>query len=605
MSLPVKLDAKKYPNLAKYTKELHPAERPVLGREHEIREIKATLRRNEVSNVMLLADAGTGKTATVEGLVKEDNTRSYLSVDLSLMSSSEGSNTDGSVEMASRMKHLVDEVEEFQQETNQELVLFMDEFHLIMQVSKAAAQAIKPLLAESGRRHIRIIAATTLEEFDQYIRDDEALTERLQRINLTPPSDDVVVSILRSMQRQYAPKAHVSDELLKQIVEYTNRFLPAQAQPRKSLLVFDSMLGWYNAYGKPLNFDLLQQVMMESSGINIRWSVDVPRLKSYLNGRVFDQSLAVNALIGRLYMSVADLNDPTRPQASLLFTGSTGTGKTEMAKALTKAMFGDENRMIRFDMTEYAQANTVDRLRDRLTSEIWAHPFSVLLLDEIEKANQACTRLLLQLLDDGRLTDKHGRVTTFRNCYVVITTNAGAEIYKTVQSYLDEDRKNTHGQQIDEGDELMSYMPLIRQSLTDDRAFPPELIGRLDAIVPFSPLRDETLKKIARLRLEEFAHALREKHEVELVVDKEVINYLTLEGLSTDANAGGGRMLKRKIDDEIISPVSKFILSYPDVRQVAVKVAGTEAWRDKRLVKSDAHLVVGRYQPNRRRKSVR
>lgn len=586
------LDSAKYPMLTRFTKKIQPPERRTLGRQEEIKTIRANLMRPEVSNVILLGPAGSGKTAIVNELVRTDPTRDYYEVDLSLMSAAEG-NTDGSVEMAGRMKRLVNEVEVYQHEVKRELVLFMDEFHLIAQVSKAALQAIKPLLAESGTRGIRIIAATTYEEFVEFIQGDEALTERLQRVSVGAPSRKTTIDILKNMKVINAPDDMVSDDVYSTIVDTTDKYMPAQSQPRKSILLFDSMLGWHRAYGDPLDLALMGKMLYKTNQINVSWRVDVEGLEQYLNNRVLDQKPAAHALAKRLYMSVAGLVDDTRPQGSFLFTGSTGVGKTEMAKALTKALFGSENRMIRFDMSEYAMASSIDVLRDRLTAEVWEHPFSTILFDEIEKANEVNTKLLLQVLDDARLTDRHGREVSFANSYIIMTTNAASEIYKSVSGFMD--RENS-----EKADDLLAeYTKLIRKSLTDNRHFPTELINRLDGFVPFKAIGEETARKIAMIRLAELRDDVLTKHGVELHFSKRVLDYLVQEHADLSTDGGGGRGIKRRIDDEITSAIAQLLVMTHGVTDIAINVGGKFAFENKHDRIGTAHIVVSQWKPNR------
>lgn len=588
-------DTEKYPMLSKYTRPLNVSGRQALGREDVVEKIKATLMRFEVTNAILLGPAGSGKTAVVEQFARETPEWDTYEVDLSLMSSGEGA-TDGAVEMASRMKRLTNEIVEYQQQEKKPIVLFMDEFHLIAQISPAALQAIKPMLAESGRRDVKIIAATTFEEFNDYIRKDEALTERLQRITLNPPKKDVVIQILKSMQQRYIPDVYVPDELYSQIVDYTDRFIPSAVQPRKSLLVFDSMLGHYRASNMPVDFKNLQKVMMDTYGVNISFDTDVDNLAEYLNGRVFNQDLAVKALIRKLYVSQVGLNDPTRPQGSFLFTGSTGTGKTEMAKALTTALFGSESAMIRFDMSEYSRADSVDSFQKRLSAQIWEHPYSVVLLDEIEKANPAASKLLLQVIDDARLADQHGRQVSFANCYIIMTTNVGQEIYKSLEAYLDDDDKDKTEDQKQEtlNNGLSSYSRLIKGSLISDSTFPTELVNRLDAFIPFAPLERPTYVLMTTLRLSKLADEVYQKFGVRLTFKKKVMDYLTLEKADTSTDSGGGRGLQRIIDDEIVSNLAQFMLQHPKIKHITINVKGKMAFTDKQMLHGDAHIVVGR-----------
>lgn len=575
-----------YFNIYKYCKKLVPTERKTLNRENEINSIRATLSRPEVSNAILLGAAGSGKTAIVNETARQETDRLYLQVDLSLMSSSDGLNGSGSVEMATRMKQLVNEVEEYQLETDVEIVLFMDEFHIIAQTSTAALQAIKPLLAESGVRKIKIIAATTLEEYDEFIRPDEALTERLQEIFVNEPGPETVEAILKSMKEKHAPTSYIDENLYSEIIEATNKYLPSQSQPRKALLLFDALLGEHRTFHTKLDINLMNKILKKNYGIENSLRVDVRRLKKYLNARVIDQELATDVIINRLFISIAGLTDDDRPQGSFLFTGSTGVGKTEMAKALTSQLFGSSKAMIRFDMSEYAQDNSIDTFRERLSSEVWAQPFSTILLDEIEKSSPKVTRLLLQIIDDARLTDKHGRQVSFVNSYIIMTTNEAQEIFAAEEAYQSEDKAKKE-KQIDR------ISSLIKENLTTSENFPTELINRLDSYIPFAPLKKSALQKIARLRLRELVNKVYEKHQVEVIFDKNVLTYLVEENAVGGTDAGGGRRIKRSLDNDVTGKIAEFIAFHPEEKTIGVNVAGIMASQEKYEIDSDAHIVVG------------
>lgn len=583
----------RYPLMDKYLRYFKTSGRPILGRDEYIRKILANFDRPEISNVALTGPAGVGKTAIAQGTARVDSDRYYFEVDIALMSAGDG-HTDGSVQMAAKMKQLFNEIETFQDKTKMSLVIFMDEFHLIAETSPAALQALKPLLAESGRRNIRIMVATTYEEFDKYIKGDEALTERLQQIELPELADDETFNILRSMQKRYVSHSYVSDQMLREIIDLTNKYLPSRAQPRKSVNLFDAMIGWHRSYQKPFDNKMLVQVVREQIGVNIDWRIDATSLRDYLNSRVKDQQYAVQALINRMYISVASLNDDTRPQASMLFTGSSGVGKTEMAKAFTKRTFGSESKMIRFDMSEYADASTVNLFRRQLASEISQTPSAVVLLDEIEKANQEVTRLLLQVLDDARLSDRYNREVSFKDAYIIMTTNSAKEVYDEFQknnSVSDSDVDFSDERSTNES--LASYSKLIHRSLLNDDHFPDELLGRIDAIVPFKPLSEATYKKIAILRLQELQQQVYEKHAIRLHFSDKIIQYIVGEGIDIDTTAGGGRQVKEKIDRDITAPVAREIITNDHLSNLGVRVEGELMSEHKFERIGNAHIIVG------------
>lgn len=575
--------------------------RELIGREREMKSILANLARYELTNVALTGEAGVGKTALVEKISQRDLKRFYFEADIALMSSSSGSNTDGSVEMAARLKELFNEVARYQKLVKRQIVIFLDEFHMIAQTSPAALQALKPLLAESGRRNIRIIVATTGDEYDQYIRGDEALTERLQQVIVSPADDKMTFDILSNMRKAYAESAVIPDRILKQIIHLTNQYLPAQMQPRKSVKVLDAMLGWHRQFNMKFDDSLINLVLHDSLGVNIDHRMDVDKIKDYLTNRVMDQNYAINAVCDRLYMVMAGLTDDTRPLASFLFSGSTGVGKTEMAKALANIMYGSDSRMIRFDMSEFSSASSVDSFRYQLSTKIWEHPSSIVLLDEFEKASPEVAKLLLQVLDDAELSDRHNRQVTFKNSMIILTTNTAHEVYKKfAQSHAinsEEAEKRVanmseEDREMAENESLQTYQSLIEDSLQAVESFPPELLGRIDSIVPFNPLQRHGRVEITKIHLSKLRDKLSLSRNIVLHFDPKIINLIVDEYTSSDTDAGGGRDVVRQINAKVATPVAKFVSFNPGYHDIMVGVEGTFKSQSIHLRQGRVHVVV-------------
>lgn len=585
--------ASEYPCLDEYTNPVKKAERAIIGRDAEIKQLLAAMMRPELCNVILLGDAGSGKTALVQGTMEYDADRLYLEVDLARMIA----NINDVNEMAARLKTLFDETYLYCQTQNTEIVLFIDEFHQIVQLSAAAVEALKPLLADSGTRGIRVIAATTYIEFRKYIASNQPLVERLQRINLREPDKNMTVQILKNMARRYGvDNQFYNDSLFELIYEYTNRYIPANAQPRKSILVLDSMVGWYRSEGRRLDTKLLADVIYESEGVNVAFRVDATTIKKRLDEKVLSQQLATSIIEERLQICVADLNDKTKPMSSLLFSGSSGSGKTEMAKQLTNILFNDDRSLIRFDMTEFANNNSLERFRSELTARVWAKPYCIILFDEIEKACAPVTRILLQVLDDGRLLDEYNREVSFVNSYIIMTTNAGSEIYRNIAQYNVDDTGS--------GSQLKRYNKLIRSSIsstTGDNKFPPELLGRIDAIIPFQPLSEETMKKIVIMKLKQLTESVKRRHGVDLSIATKVVSYLVEDNLDTDSDMGGARQVMSKLESEVTTAVARYINRYPNATNLVVTVHGNLAADNKHQLWSDAYIEI----KTRRKSSIK
>lgn len=581
----VAVDGVRYPLLSQLALPLALPSRPIVGRELEMQQTRAAMERPELCNALLIGPPGSGKTHLVQAVAVADAARLYLEVDPSRMIAQAGS----AEQMAATLKAMFDEAQQYVLDHDRELVLFIDEFHQIIQLSDAAVEAIKPVLAASGTRGIRVIAATTNEEFHKHLSSNLPLVERLQRINLSPPDDETTVSILDGMSQQYGVAQQFwDDHIFRQIVEYTNRYMPSSAQPRKSILVLDSMVGWHRLTGRAMDRELLADVLQESLGVNVAFKVDGGALKAKLDERVFSQDLATATVARRLQLSVADLNDKSRPLANLLFAGSTGVGKTELVKQLARLLFGDDQRhLIRLDMSEFAHEDSFDTFRRELTQRVWDVSHAVLLFDEIEKAHSSVIRVLLQVLDDGRLSDVNGRQVSFLNTYIVLTTNAGSEIFKTIAQYEASDTGS--------GENLVRYQKLIRRSISStagDNRFPPELLGRIDAIVPFQPLSKATQSQIVRRKLFELVQEVAVKHNVHLEVSAQVLTYLIEDKGDSDSDAGGARAAVARVTDEVTTAVATFINENPDERHARIDVVGQLVSENRHMLISDAHIEV-------------
>ena len=533
----------------------------------------------------------THNTVLVQSCMQDDPERIYREVDMAKMIA----NLSNPEEMAARLKALFDEAESFSQVEGREIVLFIDEFHQVVQLSAAAVEALKPLLAASGSRGIKVIAATTYDEFNAHIASNLPLVERLARINIPQTNREVTIAILKGMAKKYGVDEGIfNDSLYEQIFDYTNRYVPASVQPRKSIRVLDAMVGRHRYLGERMDKKLLAEVLKIEFGVEVEINVDATEIKAELDKRVFSQDFATTSIARRLQLCVAGLNDPSKPMASLLFSGSTGTGKSEVTKQLAKILFGDDQRhLVRFDMTEWGRDDSVDLFREELSRQVWATSHCVLLFDEIEKASPLVVRLLLQVLDDGRLSDKDGRQVSFLNTYIVLTTNAGSEIYRTIGEYNADD----HGSEAS----MREYEKVIEESIksTDGGKFPPELLGRIDAIVPFQPLSRPTLRKIMMKKLSGLKADVKRKHGIDLTIDKRVVDFLVEDESRSDSDAGGARDMVRRMQRYLSTEVAAFINEHPEERVIAAKIDGTLRSEDVTILKSDARVVVLPYDKPR------
>lgn len=581
-----------YRHLRLFTTRVTPAPHAILGRDQLIRVLKATFARPEISNAILLAEAGTGKTSLVQELARQDTTREYWEVNIPSMIARARNPAE---DLAPLLRSVFSETEAYNRTHNTEIVLFIDEFHQIIQLSPAAVEALKPVLAQSSARGIRVIAATTLAEYHEFIAPNLPLAERLQRINIAPPSHAVIIDILMDIAKRN--KAPLTRDLAELIYDYAQRYIPASAQPRKSILLLDAMIGWYRSGMEtgdkvPMNERLLGRVIEENANVSVDLNTDPESIVRRINDHVIAQEWAAQAIGERMNICMAGLNDPTRPMASFLFAGSTGVGKTEVVKQMTRALFGEDMRhLIRFDMSEYSLDESVDRFRTSLADYIWNMPYAVVLLDEIDKAAPNIRQLLLQVLDDGRLSDANGRQITFTNAYIVMTTNAGtsSEIFSRMATYAPSDTGS--------GKRLHDWMAVIRRTLTSSgskEGFAPEFLGRIDAIIPFQPLSQDTKRTITEHRLDEQRHRVAVTHDIALDWDQRLITYISEEKSpdDSDVNAGGARYIMNVIESDVMAPVAAYINQHPACTRITIGVDGRMRVEDSKHRIGDASIMV-------------
>lgn len=586
-----------------YGERMEPVTRLPIGRDRQFETMESSLRRPEMNNVALLGPAGVGKTSFMEGYATIHRTEGLVVFDIDLPTmSGEGDN-----KFAERIKGLADDVLKYVDQRQDagdhgDTIIFLDEMHLITMNGNAgsgggsaAGNALKPLME---RGLLKIVGATTDEEYVRYIKPDQALTRRFQTMNMPEPSDDVTIHILKNMADVYLGKENVPfivDQVIyDEIVDYTNRYLPAYAQPAKSIDILDAAIGFYRSARISVDKDqeskdiltqfidhaLISRIMFDKAGVDVDWQTDILTVMNHIKSNVLGQDAALRMIENRLYVANAGLQDYGRPLANFLFAGATGTGKTQLAKAMAESMFGSERFMIRYDMSEFSMQNDTRMFQDRISSDINKAPYSVVLLDEMEKAHRSIMHLLLGILDDGRLTDQYGRQVTFTNAIIVVTTNGAADIFKDMrsQSLSVEDMDIT-----------------LREELGN--TFSPEFLGRFDEIIPFEPLQEDTFENIARVELNRLTKQLSERFSINLSFHNRLADYLVKERFTalTNTGAGGGRAMNRRIAREITPLVARVIdegkRTDKSIAFIQISVKGEMAIENKRTAVSDSHLT--------------
>lgn len=557
----------KTPFLEKYTDNLSAkiakkeADYEVYGRDEEIQNVITSLRRRTKNNPILVGEAGVGKTAIVEGLAlailrdQVPNDLKSLTV-RSLELSSLMSGDDGG--FIPKFKNIIQEMIA----TKGQNILFVDEFHTIVGAgsqngeSLDAGNIIKPALA---RGELQLIGATTLDEFHDYVETDRALERRVQKVMVEEPTIPEAITIIDQAKVIYEDfhRIKISRAAVETAVRLSVRYITDRFLPDKAFDLIDEAATISSAENKELVTEKeIAQVLKNKTGIPITTILkgDNERLagfKEKLLKRVKGQDEAIDAVVDAVTIAQAGLQDENKPISSFLFLGPTGVGKTELSKAVAEALFDDEDAMLRFDMSEYKQKEDVAKLignrgtrtKGQLTEGVKQKPYCVLLLDEIEKADGEVLDLFLQVLDDGRLTDATGRLVSFKNTIVIMTTNVGAkkiidkaELKGNFKNLTDRERQ-----------QFERSMENVLQ-----REFRPEYLNRIENKLIFNLLESDVIEEIAEKNLSEIALRMK-RQNLTLSYDSSLIAYLS--DVGTDVR-NGARPLERLIKRKVLAPIS-------------------------------------------------
>jgi ATP-dependent Clp protease ATP-binding subunit ClpC len=549
---------------------------PVIGRDDEIEQAIEVLSRRTKNNPVLIGEAGVGKTAIVEGIaqrIADDKAPPMLAgrrvVQLELSGMVAGTRFRGDFEQ--RVRQVIDEIRQH----GDEQVVFIDELHTLVGAGAGidggldAAGMFKPALA---RGELRMIGATTLQEYRRHIEKDTALARRFQPVLVPEPDAADAVTILRGLRGRYESHHQVrfSDEALVAAVTMADRYITDRFLPDKAVDLIDQAGARTRLRGEPareVTAADIAAVVSRSTGVPVAQLTEAEkdrllRLEQQLQARVIGQDEAVAAVAEAVRRSRAGLADPRRPAGSFLFLGPTGVGKTELARALADGLFGSDRAMIRLDMSEFAERHNVSRLAGappgyigyddagQLTEAVRRRPYSVVLLDEIDKAHPDVLSILLQVLDDGRLTDGEGRTTDFTNTVIVMTSNIGSALitgHGPAAGFAGSARNSPAAQEADLRDRLLRS---LRESLR------PEFLNRIDEVIVFRQLGRSELRQVTALLLEQTRHRLSGQ-DITVRFSPAAVDWLACRGHDPGL---GARPIRRTIERHVHGQLSRMLL---------------------------------------------
>ncbi len=559
---------------------------PVVGRQQEIERVMQILGRRTKNNPVLIGEPGVGKTALAEGLAlrivngelpQQLSDKQVIALDMGSIVA--GTRFRG--EFEERLKQVMAEVREAGN-----IILAIDEIHTLVGAGSLdgamdAANLLKPALA---RGELQCIGATTLDEYRKYIEKDAALERRFQPVMVNEPTVEDTIEILQGVRSRYEEhhRLTISDSALEAAARLADHYISDRYLPDKAIDLIDEAgsrvrLRHSKASSSEqvngetatpqVEVEDIAQVLSAWTGVPVNRlseseSAQLLHLEDLLQERVIGQEEAVKAVARAIRRSRVGLGNPNRPIASFIFSGPTGVGKTELTKALASTVFGSEEAMIRLDMSEYMEPQSVSKLigsppgyvgygeGGQLTEAVRRRPYTVVLFDEIEKAHRDTFNLLLQLLEDGRLTDSQGRVVNFNNTLIIMTSNLGARAIE---------KQGTGLGFLTEEDSTTAQYDRTREQVNDalKQSFRPEFLNRLDDIIVFRQLTRDQVKSIANILMQDVCKRLEEQ-QISVSLTEEFKEHLIVEGYDPSY---GARPLRRAISRLVEDHLAEAILT--------------------------------------------
>ncbi len=547
-------------------------EAPVIGFDKEILSIVEILARKDRANLLIVGETGVGKTSLIDSIVQRvrdkkvpsslENMQPY---ELDLITLSQGVSYKGEIE--DRFKKVTEDLL-----AQTQPVLVIENFHRVEDKQSVLNGILPNLKRLLSKNMLQVVCTATIDGYTKDIEKDKEFTAFFEKISVEEPNEEQAIEIIKSKQQSYEDFHHlpIDDDVPAEIVRLAKRYMPDRRLPSSALDLLDRAMSSVKIANEmadlaeekkedvkkeKLEKDAVRDVVAKMTGIpmgNIQ-SEEREKLgnaEEILHKRVVGQNHAIKSILDAIFESRSGLNKKGQPMGSFFFLGPTGTGKTELAKSLANFLFDDETAMLRFDMSEYKEEHSVALLYGAppgyvgyeegglLVNQIRQHPYSVVLFDEIEKAHKSVFDLFLQILDEGKLHDRLGRVGDFSNSLIIFTSNIGSDyIFKS----FGEGVVPTH-------DKLLEVM---------QGNFRPEFLARLTEIVPFSPITEEMIDRIFDIHIKNLLKTLNEQN-IKLVIDESARKYVTKVGFNAHY---GARPILGIIRKEIRRPLSKLIIA--------------------------------------------
>jgi ATP-dependent Clp protease ATP-binding subunit ClpA len=582
---------------------------PMIGRSQEVEDMIAVLARRFKANVLMVGDPGVGKTAIIEGLAQEvsagrvpDFLKDHEVWSLEIGSLLAGSKYRG--EFEEKFKAVITALE-----TKKKCILFIDEAHTMMGAGSSSnstldfANMLKPAITKGN---LKVVASTTWEEYYESFEKDRALMRRFHRVAIDEPTPEVTEQILIGLSPRLE-KFHnvlIDTDAITAAVELSGRYIHDRKNPDKSIDLIDGACARERVKdlgNVTVNRDMIMAQLSRVTDVPLdrlqnERSANIIELESNIKQKLYGQDAAVDTVLDRVYINFSGIGNQKRPIASFLFLGPTGTGKTELAKLLAENL---DMKLLKYDMSEYQERHTVSSLigappgyvgfedgnigGGKLISDVSKNPFSILLFDEIEKAHPDVINIMLQMLDEARITSSNGKTVDLKNCIIIMTSNLGARDNESNNIGFGQDLEKTGSE-----DKAMKEF------------FKPELRNRIDQVCKFVKLDTLAVKKVVIKFVDELKSNLAEKN-IKLTLAEPVIDMLADKGYD---NKMGARPLSRKIDELIRVPLSKRIL-FDRLEDCTIHAVMKDDQIDfiiedptlQPVVNEDGYIVLDQYKP--------